>query len=54
MQVVRDLGRGVKGWHGIVCGVDVRAVFLPYADRVGKVGVSEANRDGFEEKRPSP
>lgn len=23
-------------------------------DRVGKVGVSEANRDGFEGKRPSP
>lgn len=25
-----------------------------FADRVGKVGVSEANRDGFEGKRPSP
>lgn len=23
-------------------------------DRVGKVGVSEADRDGFEGKRPSP
>lgn len=24
------------------------------ADHVGKVGISEAGRDGFEEKRPSP
>lgn len=32
--------------HVLACPVQM--------DRVGKVGVSEANRDGFEGKRPSP
>lgn len=49
-QIRSDIGEILRR----LCEYKGVEIIEGHLDRVGKVGVSEADRDGFEGKRPSP